>query len=232
MAAEIVKRRCSATKKNGLKCRSWAMENGLCNRHGGTNKPGVDHPAIVHGLRSGVSGKLSIPGARKASALPPRFYDNVMAAAEDPNLSSLNDEIIIVDVRISDLQKRIDTGESGALWQQLQDAAEEYRHAADSEEGFQILNRIISLIERGSSDHQQWLDINMNIEQKARLIRAETARMKELGMLMRTDRVLLFIRAVIEVVMRNVPDPDQQEKIRRAIERLLDMPDINFSEGM
>lgn len=230
--SEPAKRRCTARTKSGKKCKQWAMANGYCNAHGGMNKPGVDHPRTVHGLRSDPKKNAPVPGARKASGLPSRFYDSVMEAVDDPNLASLNDEIIIVDVRISDLSRRLDTGESGALWMSLQDAVENYQSESDQEEAFRLLNRIFQMIERGSTDHQQWLDINMNIEQKARLIRAETQRMKDVGMLMRTDRVLLFIRAVVEVVMRNVPDPDQQERIRRSIERLLDLPDVNLDGGL
>lgn len=226
------RRRCKARTKAGKKCNGWAMENGSCQAHGGRNKPGADHPRTVHGLRADPAKNAAIPGARKASGLPTRFYDSVMEAVDDPNLSSLNDEIIIVDARIVDLMRRLDTGESGVLWMKLQDLVSDYQNENDKEVAFRMLNQIFQLIERGSSDHQQWLDINMNIEQKARLIKYETSRMKDVGMLMRTDRVLLFIRAVVEVVMRNVPDPDQQEKIRRAIERLLDLPDVNLEGGL
>lgn len=223
---------CGQATRKGTKCKLPALENGRCMWHGGKNKPGVDHPAIKHGLSAGKGKTMLIPGARKSSALPPRFYDNVMAASEDPNLSSLHDEIIMVDVRISDLTERVDTGESGEMWMQLRELSERYKRESDPDAKYLMLEEIFTKIYQGSTDHQTWLDINMNIEQKARLIRAETTRMKELDMLMRTDRVLLFIRAVIEVVMRNVPDPDQQERIRRAVERLLDLPDINFEGGI
>lgn len=225
--------RCKAKTQAGKKCQKWAMENGRCSKHGGKNGTGVDSPRIVHGLRQSDPAKtMAVPGGRKATGLPTRFYDFVMGASEDPNLTSLFDELLIVDSRIADLISRIDTGESGSLWVSLQNAVGEYRKESDDKVKKDLLFSIFGMIEAGSTDHQAWLDINMNIDQKTKLLRAETQMMKDKEMLIRADRVLLLVRAVVEVVMRNVPDPDQQEKIRIAVGKLLDRPEVNLHGGL
>ena len=65
-----------------------------------------------------------------------------------------------------------------------------------------------------------------------RIIRAETQRAKDIELPVRKDRVLLFIRAVVETVMRNVPDPEIQEIIRREIAKLINLPDYDFDRGL
>lgn len=207
----------------------WAMENNRCMHHGGKNKPGVDSPVIKHGLRADPVKNMAIPGGRKASALPERFYDNVMAAAEDPNLGSLFDEILIVDARISDLQKRIDTGESGQMWLDLGQLKEDWLKTSDPDERYDILREIFRKIDDGSTDHMTWLDINAEIELKARLLKADAQLAVDRGLMIRSDRVLLLVRAIIEIVMREVADPDIQERIRLAVGRLLDRPEVNLN---
>ena len=196
-----------------------------------TGRTGLANHQAKHGLYADPSKALTIPGGRKASALPVRFHDDLLAAADDPNLSSLYDEMLIVDARISDLQKRIDKGESGALWMKLQQTIEEWARSSTPEEAAAKIDEMFALIRRGSSDHQQWLDIHFAIDQKMRIIRAETQRAKDIELLVRKDRVLLFIRAVVETVMRNVPDPEIQEIIRREIAKLINLPDYDFDRG-
>lgn len=218
--------------KNGKRCQRWVVGDGLCYSHApNKGKTGADSPRAKHGLRADRKKQPLIPGGRKASGLPDRFHDSIMAAADDPNLTSLYDELLITEGRMVDLIKRLDQGESGELWKSLKMLKHEYEDASHADKP-DILWAIFQTIERGAADYQAWMDLNFMIQQKERLIKSETQIMKDREMLIRADRVLLFIRAIVETVMRNVPDPEDQERIRVAIDRVLNLPEVTIDGGI
>ena len=97
---------CGAKTRDGDPCRAWPLKGHTrCRMHGGRSLRGPAHPAF----RSG----------RYSKVLPSRLLAQYRAAEKDPELTSLRGELALVDARLADLLTRVDSGESGAIWQAL-----------------------------------------------------------------------------------------------------------------
>src|SRR5690348_17116908 len=98
---------CGAKRRNGEPCKARAMLNGRCRIHGGKSPAGIPSPHYRDG--------------RYSKVLPQRMRDAYTLAMDDPQLLEQREQIAVLDARLLDLLGRVDTGESGALWQALKD---------------------------------------------------------------------------------------------------------------
>src|SRR5690606_13833216 len=117
------KRRCGAKVRNArgdnTTCRAWPVRGSSRWRMhgGGSEQYGVANPAFRTG---------------KYAKLPARLPESFQAAAADPDLLGLREDIAVNDARIAELAERLYSGESGALWRELRTAqqqADEARRA-------------------------------------------------------------------------------------------------------
>src|ERR671916_1968189 len=100
-----MKATCGAKTRNGTSCRREPCRNGRCPNHGGKSLGGIASPRLTHG--------------RYSRSLPAQLAARYTAAQHDPELLSLRDELALLDARIADVLSRVDSGESGQLWQHL-----------------------------------------------------------------------------------------------------------------
>ena len=104
---------------NGWRCASMAKQTrqrcvnvaevGMlgCKTHGGAQLTAAASPQYRDGSRS--------------QALPLRLQAQYQAAMQDPDLLSLRQDLGVLELRVTELLGRLDTGESSATWQQVQD---------------------------------------------------------------------------------------------------------------
>src|SRR5262245_57591682 len=112
----VNKRMCGAKNRKGELCgRAPVPGRERCKLHGGNSLVGV----AVGTYKTG----------RYSKYLPQHLLDRYHEAAGDANLLALRDEIGVVDARLADLLKRVDTGESGARWKVLQAAWRAYQRS-------------------------------------------------------------------------------------------------------
>ncbi len=111
--------RCAATSKGtGFRCQVTAVSGSLmCRSHGGTQAKGASSPQYLHGARS--------------QYLPLRLQAQYQAAVADPDLLSLRQDLGVLEVRIGELLQRLETQESGAAWDQVQDLSQKIQGAWD-----------------------------------------------------------------------------------------------------
>lgn len=188
----------------------------VCYMHGSKSLVGIANPAFKDG--------------RKSKYMPTRMLDDLVAASSDPDLHSLREEITIIDARISDLIKRVDTGESGHLWKLLSEAQREVdrleRAGANyAEELTFARNEVRSLIIDGHDDYVAWQEVMDAIDRRKKLLESERKRMIEMKKSVDTDRVLALFGALMNVVKNRVDDRETLSHIARDAARLINAPE-------
>ncbi|NJR71170.1 MAG: hypothetical protein HC771_22945 [Synechococcales cyanobacterium CRU_2_2] len=124
--------------------------------------PGPLHPNYKHG--------------RYAKVLPTRLQENYAAAIADPDLLAQREEIALLTSRLQDVLVRVDTGESGRIWEALKEAATEMtaaKQANDSQGVSTAFQEILRLIKGGHEDYAAWEDVRQIVLERNKLIKAE-----------------------------------------------------------
>lgn len=184
--------RCGAKTRRGEPCRQYAMPNGRCRMHGGSSPTGLAHPNTTHG--------------RYSKHLPTRMLATYEHAQQDPELLDLRDDIALLDARLSDLLKRVDSGESGQLWKDLRAAWKAVTTATTEDERSMALAELGPLIARGYMDTQAWGEIASLLERRRRLVESERKRLIEMQQMMTMSQAQLLIARLYDVVAQHVSD--------------------------
>lgn len=186
---------CGAKTRSGEPCRKFAMPNGRCRLHGGKTPQGFVLPQTTTG--------------RYSKHLPTRMLATYDAAQADPDLLALNAEIALIDARLSDVLGRVDTGESGHIWQELKATYKELQDAnrtGDTQAARVALTEIGSLITRGHLDYAAWSDVRTLIEQRRKLVESERKRLAEMQQLITSEQAMLLVARLYDSVTRHVSD--------------------------
>ena len=109
--------RCIAkSKQSGQQCKRHASPGAaVCVMHGSKSPKGPASPTWKDGRHSRV--------------LPRRLLAAAEASLRDPNKLALEDELALIDARVNDILKRVDSGESGQLWRELRQTWRVYETA-------------------------------------------------------------------------------------------------------
>jgi len=178
------------------RCRCHAMKGKeVCYHHGGKSLSGVASASFIHG--------------RYSKELPDRLLGKYMEMAEDVQLMELRQDIALVDTRISDVLKRVDTGESGRLWRELRDAFDRYavaRAKADVSAMTLHLNSLTDLISEGMQDWASWDEIGKLLDRRARLVEVERKRIESAHDTMTAKQAMVLLASVVDTIRRHVTD--------------------------
>lgn len=186
------------------------MDNGRCRLHGGKTPKGIAAGSFKHG--------------RHSKDLPARLAQSYQEALQDPNLMALRDDIALIETRLYDLLKRVDSGESGKLWRDSQSAYKDLVKALRAQDTKEINNALFELdllLQKGVSDYAAWDEVSKTLEQRKRLIESERKRLVESQQMITNDRLMVLIAAITDTIRRHVPDRGTLVSISGDISRLL-----------
>jgi hypothetical protein len=201
---------CGAKTRAGGTCKQPALPNGRCRFHGGHSLAGIASPNFK-------TGKYS-------KYLPARLAERYHEARSDPELLALRDEISLVDARLEDLIRRVDTGESGEAWGIAAGAFAALRKAITDQNTADMLLALDTLgkvINRGMSDYAAWGEIGSQLEQRRRLVESERKRLVDMAQVITSERAMLLIGAITDVIRRNVHDRAELNAINQELSSLL-----------
>jgi galactokinase len=210
---------CGAKTRSGAPCKSPAMENGRCRMHGGKHPRGIASPHYKTG--------------RYSKAMPARLSARYSASQADPRLLELRDDISLVDARLEDLLSRVESGESGALWQRLMGARGDLiaaKKAGDQVGQVAALNLILDLIAAGHADYQAWREIGAALEQRRKLVESERKRLIEAQATLTSEQAMLLMGALLAAVKANVSDRSALSAIQTEFLRLTNAEDAATTE--
>jgi hypothetical protein len=184
------------SRRRQAQCRNRAMKGlEVCRMHGGKTPRG---PASAH-YKTG----------RHSTFLPSSMFAAYGAALHDPELMSLRQEIALVDARIIDVLKRVDTGEAGVLWSQAQDAMARFERAKakqDVDAMHAALAEVQRLITGGTADYAAWHEVGALIEQRRKLVESEQRRLTLSAEVLSREQALALMGQVVDILRRHVPD--------------------------
>jgi hypothetical protein len=146
---------------------------------------------------------------RYSKYLPARLAERYHESEQDPDLLELRSGIALTDSRLEDLLKRVDSGESGQAWALAKAALSAFRKAgADGDEkaANQAFRELSDIIDKGMSDYAAWNEVQAVLEQRRRLVESERKRLVDMQQMISTDRAMLLIGAVTDIIRRNVSD--------------------------
>lgn len=204
---------CSGTSKaSGGPCPRPAMKGRtVCYHHGGKTPRGIALPQTRTG--------------RYSKDLPTRMAARYQEAQSDPELLVLRDEIALLDSRLSDVLSRVDTGESGQLWSELNKTWAEFelrRASGDVPKMREALDAHEQALKRGRSDYAAWSEIGSLLDRRARFVESERRRYVEMQQMVSVEQTMLFLGAVTDAIRRYVTDRDTLSALGRELELLAD----------
>lgn len=202
--------KCGAKTRGGGTCQRPAMPNGRCSLHGGKTPTGIGLPQYKHG--------------RYSKVMPTRLRERYEDAARDPALLELREDVALLDARLEDLLGRVDSGESGAIWRQLQQARTSLiiaRRAGDAEGQAGAINDMLELIGRGHADYAAWRELGGVLEQRRRLVESESKRLVQMQQTITAEKAMLLIGAIGQIIKTHVADRSTLSKISADISALV-----------
>lgn len=201
---------CGAKTRAGGLCQRAPTHNGRCHLHGGKSLAGAASPRFKHG--------------RYSKYLPARLVERCEQAQEDQKLLELRDEIALVDARIADLLLRVDNGESGQLWQELQrvwQVVEGTSNMSDKKAAEQAIAHVGMLMKQGHEDYAAWDEVLKAMEHRRRLVRSELKYVVLAGHMIPVEEALTVVQAMAASVKRHVTDEQAIAAIHSDMHSLL-----------
>jgi hypothetical protein len=193
-------------------CGGLAMRGiSKCRSHGGASLKGEASGTFKNGLRS-----------KYITAIPQRIKSDLENLRKRDDLLRLNDEIALIDSRLLDILKRVDTGEAGQVWAELRKAHRAFVEAkmmgeAGKGEMLAAMRQMEALIERGASDYFAWGEACKLIEQRRRLVESERKRELEQQEILTGKEAAMLFNALLSIVNEHVTDRDTKQRIQAAV---------------
>lgn len=162
---------------------------------------------------------------RYSKDIPKRLLTRLQAAENDPDLLSIRSEVALLDIRVKEMVQRLDTGESGGLWELLRKQWAELQAAnaaRDVEKLQACLAAVGRTIQKGARYESAWSELADAIDARTRIARAEHNRLLDLQQMITSQEALTLFSTVINVVMGIVTDESQRKEIGRQLTPLLD----------
>jgi hypothetical protein len=144
------------------------------------------------------------------------------AAAGDPELLALRDDIAVMETRIAELLARVDSGEASAAWRSLESAwgaVERARRDPAALAG--ALAELGAIIRRGVSDYAAWDDVQRAMDAKRKLTEAEQKRLVAMRQMVTAEEAMVFVAAVQSSVRRHVTDQGALRAIADDVARIV-----------
>lgn len=183
---------CGALTNKKKMCQKKPMENGRCRNHGGASPKGLDHPRTKHGGYS--------------KYLPDALKDKYKEATTNEELLSLKDEMALVTTRLYELAEMVDEAGGKKKYAEIVDLWRRWHKAKsmDSKNARYIKQDLDEAIEHIEKDLQIWDEVTNLVNMKRKLVDSEQRKLNNLQQYVPTEKVMLFIGAVMDVVSNEI----------------------------
>jgi hypothetical protein len=186
---------CTAkSKRSQQQCRHYALRGyTVCHLHGGKTPRGFHLPQTRTGKYSKV--------------LPLRLSARYHEALTNQDLLSLREDIAVTEARLTDLLSRVDSGESGQVWQALQHAADAFEAALQAGDTLAIDRHwatMQELVRQGSADYAAWAEIYKVRETRCKLTQKETRTLLTQQQMVTVQELSHMFGAITSAITRSV----------------------------
>lgn len=200
---------CGAKRRNGLPCKAPAMANGRCRIHGGKTPVGLGLPQF----KTGKYSKYLPEGLLTA-------YEDVQA---DENLLSVRGDIQLLDVLIRSKLINLDSGDSAQQWEFIAKSIIKARKAYKNSDigGLEEqLDEMEALVDKRRLHYATEQEIASQLEQRRKLVDTEQKIILGKQQAITAEQAVLLMSAILNSVIRNVPDATARNAIQADIIQL------------
>lgn len=171
-----------------------------------------------HGGKATTKFMRTGQASRYSRDLPSKLLDRYEESVKDPKILELRDEIAVVESRIGELLKRIDTRESGEAWRKLQEIYKQLLFAIKSKDGAatsMLMNDLGSIINSGLGEEKNWEEVLRTIRSRKSLVESERKRLVEMNQMITAEQAMVLIGFVISTIKTHVQDKEALANISR-----------------
>lgn len=188
---------------------------GRCKQHGGMSPRGAAHP--------------SWQGKGFSKDIPTKLLKRFVRAVEDPEITSMVSHIALLDSRLGDLMEKIETAESQARWDLINECVEGinkelHKDNPDINVVMEFTHRLKEALEADRYELQVWDDIKETIEQRRKITEAERRREEQLEANLTARQTATIISALQLAIEQEAP-PEIQRRIASRMRNILYGPD-------
>lgn len=196
------------SRRSGEQCRQQTEpDRKYCRFHGGRAPRGIDH----HATQKRIYDELA----------PSRMQGDLLRIATAPDLLALVDELVLLRARAADILKRVDSGESGKAWRDLQSLVDKFEgEEHGSPEQWRVWRRIRAVVSEGNQDWATWGELQGVIRDVTKLAESQRRYRLEQQHMLSTDAAYAMMTNLVEVVLREVPDERVHQRIADEFARL------------
>jgi hypothetical protein len=185
----------------------------VCQVHGGVTPRGPSSPHWIDGRHSRI--------------LPKRLLETYRASLTDPDRLALEDDLALIDARINDVLRRVDSGESGKVWTHAREAYRALEAALRTGNDEEVRTRTLALgglLRQGQGDWMAWSEVMGLIERRRKVVEAERKRLIAAQQMISTEQALAMMGLLVDVVRRHVRDETALRAITQEYARLTCAP--------
>jgi hypothetical protein len=205
-------RQCTArSSQQGRRCARRAMVGReVCYSHGGRTPRGIASPFYK--------------GKGYSQELPKQLLKKYKDALEDHDLLSMRNEVALLHVRIAELVERLETGETGKLWDRLKTSHTKLHKAmleGDTDGFMAEVTNLGTIITSGVDYEKAWRALGSAIEKKSDIATREWKRLNETNQVITSERAMLLIIGIMEAIRAVVTDRRQLIAIQEKVSLLM-----------
>lgn len=205
--------KCTAkSKQTGERCKRWPSKGRtVCASHGGKTLVGIDSPSFRHG--------------RYSKHLPDQLAARYVEALNDTDLICLDDEIALIDSRISrQLDQLKQSGVNDRTLRHLKvlyQRFQQHTNAGKARLAISAITALGSLLEQASDSSLAWGEIDELIERRRRLVETERKRLLDEDQVVTVDRLMVLMAALVDIIRRNVASGEERAAVSNEIRLLV-----------
>lgn len=193
--------RCTAkSKRSGERCHNWAINGSdKCRMHSGQGRTkGMLNQSYDGGL---LVGYKDMKKGKYSDSIMGTLRERYEEAITHDDLTTLTNELGLVDSRIAQVLEKLGTGETSDLWASLHTTWTEFMMAVrlgDSETQNSLLPILNRLISQGHSTSHQWEELFSIMEKRRKMIETENKRVASSRDMISVQSAVLMLNMVIE----------------------------------
>jgi hypothetical protein len=156
--------------------------------------------------------------------LPTRLLQTYQQVSTDPELLNLSTEVSLLRTRLIDVLRRVDTGESGRLWQDLKQVYRDIEQAQRDKDPVrigQLMGDLGNLIARGHADWAAWSSVLEISERIGRMSEREMKRRVQMHAVMTQEQGATLSLALLDAVRRHEDDRGKLARIAEEFDRIM-----------
>ena len=207
---------CGAKTRSSGECRQPAMKNGRCRLHGGKSLKGIESPSFKTG--------------RHSKYMPKELLSAYQDAKQDTELLSVRAEIALMDVMLSGLLPKLNTGQSIEGWYELKRLIPSVNRAIKSGDvtGFKsTFETMANIINDNVTHYDTEHEIKDTIDTRRKLVETEHKIALQGERSISVEQLMLLMTQVLAVIQSVVKEEKQRYAIAVGLQDLLSLPNGN-----